>query len=85
MRIGYLRVLIEGRGDEEQDFVALYERSEANEYVFNNCVNGEDEPAITDDEWNFIVDKMSDDTVLWEALNEAFNYYVDKTIEKRKA
>lgn len=82
MKIGQLRTLIEGRSDNEEIFIAIYDRDEVNEFIVNNIE--EDETEVTDDEWNYIYASMNTDDGIWSELNDSFRYYIDNVIEKRR-
>jgi hypothetical protein len=86
MRVGQLRTNIEGLSDDEEIFIAWYDKEEANEHIQNNVLEGQDwddSKNLTEDEWHFVIKKMGNDDGIWQALNEAFQYYVEEIIEKR--
>ena len=87
MRVGQIRTNIEDLGDEVEIFIAWYDKDEANEHVQNNVLEGQEwdeSKNLTDDEWQFVIKKMSNDDGIWQQLNEAFAYYVEQVIENRE-
>ena len=82
MKIGALRTLIEDKSDNELVFIAWYDKDEANEHIMNNVDDEQNE--ITYEEWVEIYSSMVDDEGIWQTVNEAFVYYVEKVIENRK-
>jgi hypothetical protein len=39
---------------------------------------------LTDEEWQYVIKKMSNDDGIWQQLNEAFAYYIEQAIEDRE-
>lgn len=87
MRVGQIRTNIEGLSDDVEIFIAWFDKDEANEHVQNN-LNETDEydesRNLTDEEWEYVQNKMSDDDGIWNELNESFRYYVEQAIENRE-
>jgi hypothetical protein len=85
MRIGELRTLIEGKGDEEIIFLPYYDIDEANEHIQNNMLESyDDSKNLTQEEWKCVVEKLGNDDGVWTELNESFRYYIEQVIEKRE-
>jgi hypothetical protein len=87
MKIGALRTLIEDKSDNELVFIAWYDRDEAQELLQNNLMEdfgASNEVVMTDEEWVYVYTKMVDDEGIWQQMNEAFQYYVNRVIEKRE-
>lgn len=87
MRVGQIRTNIEDLSDEVEIFIAWYDKDEANEHIQNNVLEGEDydeSKNLTQEEWLFVIKKMSNDDGIWQQLNEAFAYYVEQTVENRE-
>lgn len=87
MRVGQIRTNIEDLSDEVEIFIAWFDRDEANEHIQNNLMEDfgqSNEVTLTDDEWKYVVRKMSDDDGIWNELNESFRYYVEQVIEERQ-
>jgi hypothetical protein len=87
MRVGQIRTNIEDLSDEVEIFIAWFDRDEANEHIQNNLEdepNSDESKHLTDDEWKYVVRKMSDDDGIWNELNESFRYYVEQIIEERQ-
>lgn len=85
MRVGQIRTNIENMSDEVEIFIAWYDRDEANQHIENNMCDGYKETDdLTDEEWFHVVKKMGNDDGIWQALNEAFIYYVEQVVELRE-
>jgi hypothetical protein len=87
MRVGQIRTNIEDLSDEVEIFIAWFDRDEANEHIQNNLMEDfgqSNEVTLTDDEWKYVVRKMSDDDGIWNELNESFRYYIEQAIENRE-
>jgi hypothetical protein len=86
MRVGQIRNNIEGLSDDEEIFIAWYDKEEAQEHIQNNLMedfNKSSDIVLTQDEWFYVVKKMQNDDGIWNELNESFKYYVEEIIEKR--
>jgi len=81
MRIKQLKENIKDLHNDDHVFAAIYDRDEADEFIENN---EEDYSPLTDREWLQIVNKMSDDEVIWEELQNSFRYYMDQVLEERR-
>ena len=87
MRVGQIRTNIEELSDEVEIFIAWYDKDEANEHIQNNVLEGEDydeSKNLTDEEWQFVINKMGNDDGIWQQLNEAFAYYVEQAVNNRE-
>jgi hypothetical protein len=87
MRVGEIRVLIEGLGDDVIVFAPWFDKDEANELIQNNIMEDSEwneANFITEDEWKSVVHKMGNDDGLWQDLNETFYYYVNQVVENRE-
>jgi hypothetical protein len=87
MRVGQIRTNIEDLSDEVEIFIAWYDKDEANEHIQNNVLEGQewdDSKNLTDEEWQYVIKKMSNDDGIWQQLNEAFAYYIEQAIEDRE-
>jgi hypothetical protein len=87
MRVGQIRTNIEDLSDEVEIFIAWYDKDEANEHVQNNVLEGQEwdeSKNLTDEEWQYVIKKMSNDDGIWQQLNEAFAYYIEQAIEDRE-
>jgi hypothetical protein len=86
MRVGQIRNNIEGLSDDEEIFIAWYDKEEAQEHIQNNLMEDfgkSSDIVLTQDEWFYVVKKMQNDDGIWNELNESFKYYVEEIIEKR--
>ena len=81
MRLKQLKENISDLHNDDHVFAVVYDRDEADEHIESN---EENQPPLTDREWLSIVDRMQDDEVIWEELNNSFRYYMDKVLEERK-
>lgn len=85
MKIEQVKTIIENLNDDVEVFAPFYEIDEANEHVANNLSNDfKDGDELTKDEWSKIVSKMQADDGVWQALDEAFRYYIEQVIDARK-
>lgn len=87
MRVGQIRTNIEDLGDEVEIFIAWYDKDEAQEHIQNNLMEDfgqSNDITLTEDEWKYVVNKMSNDDGVWNELNESFKYYVEQVIENRE-
>jgi hypothetical protein len=85
MRVAQIRTNIEDLSDEVEIFIAWYDKHEANEHIENNMCDGYKETNdLTNEEWFHVVKKMGNDDGIWQALNEAFIYYVEQVVELRE-
>ena len=87
MRVGEIRVLIEGKSDEELLFVPWFDKDEGNELIQNNILEDtecSEADYLTEDEWKLIVDKLGNDDGIWQELNETFYHYVNQVVENRR-
>lgn len=69
--------------DEDLLFVALYEKSEGEEYIVENFNDGNDF-LLNDEQWGFIVEKMDQDENLWVEVSESFRHYLEKIYNQTK-
>jgi hypothetical protein len=67
--------------NDDHVFAAIYDRDEADEFIENN---EEKKSPLTDREWLQIVNKMHDDEVIWEELQNSFRYYLDQVLTERR-
>lgn len=87
MRVGQIRTNIEQLSDDVEIFIAWYDKDEAQEHIQNNLMedfNQSSNIVLTEDEWKYVVNKMSNDDGVWNELNESFKYYIEQIIEKRE-
>jgi hypothetical protein len=87
MRVGQIRTNIENLSDDVEIFIAWYDKDEAQEHIQNNLMEDfgqSNDITLTDEEWFHVVKKMGNDDGVWQALNEAFIYYVEQVIELRE-
>lgn len=83
MRVGTIRTIIEGMSDDDVVACFWYDKTEANDYIFNNMVNGEQEPEIKENEWLELVAEFEGDEGIWQQTSESFNWYMEKITDKR--
>lgn len=69
--------------DEQEVFCTWYDKSEADDYIESNFLEDEQTP-LTDDEWIQILRQMETDDGVWQELNNAWQYHINRVIEKRK-
>ena len=81
MRIKQLKENIKDLHNDDHVFAAIYDRDEADEFIENN---EEKKSPLTDREWLQIVNKMHDDEVIWEELQNSFRYYLDQVLTERR-
>lgn len=87
MRVGQIRTNIENLSDDVEIFIAWYDQEEAQEHIQNNLMEDfgqSNDITLTPEEWLLVVKKMGNDDGIWQALNEAFIYYVEQVIELRE-
>jgi hypothetical protein len=87
MRVGEIRTLIEDKGDEELVFAPWFDKDEAEEHIQNNLMEDfgkSNDVTLTANEWELIVNKMSNDDGIWNELYESFKYYIEQVIESRE-
>ena len=82
MRVGEIRTLIEDKGDEELVFAPWFDKDEADEYCVNNLEAEEGE--LTKEEWELVVNWLSNDDGIWNELYESLKYYVGKVMDNRE-
>ena len=80
MRIKQLKENIKDLHNDDHVFAAIYDRDEADEFIENN---EEKKSPLTDREWLQIVNKMHDDEIIWEELQNSFRYYLDQVLTER--
>lgn len=88
MKISQVKSFIEGKPDDEIIVGAFLEKWDADYLIeeMNDGITEEDDitAELTDDEWVKVVEHMANDDAMWQALNEAFDYYVRRVLETRK-
>lgn len=84
MRVAELKELIKGKSDDEQVIVFAMDKTEANDHIWNNFVDGENQPEITDEEWMQVFLKIQPNKAIWQELMESFSYEMDKLEVARK-
>jgi hypothetical protein len=87
MNIGEIRVLIEDKGDSEVVFAPWFDKEEAEEHIQNNLMEdfgASNDVKLTAEEWQLIVNKLSNDDGIWNELYESFRYYIEQVIELRE-
>lgn len=85
MKVEQIKKIIEFLNDDVEVFAPFYEIDEANEHIENNLCDGYKETAdLTKEEWAQVVSKMQADDGIWQALDEAFRYYIEQVIQDRK-
>ena len=85
MQVKELKEIIKHLNDDVEMFAPVYEIDEANEHIENNMCDGYKETDnLTKEEWSKVVSKMQADDGVWQALNEAFIYYVEQVVATRK-
>lgn len=67
--------------DTDEVFYAYYDRAEADEHMEYHYEN---EKPLTENEWSEVVRYMDTDEGIWEEITQAFNFAVERVIEKRK-
>jgi len=85
MRVADLKELIKDLPDDAQIFAVTMDRAEANDHIWNAFENGENQPEITDEEWNIVVTAMQADDGIWQQVSESFDWQMDKIENARKA
>ena len=65
----------------DEVFMAFYDKDEADDYVESNL---ETNKKLTKDEWLEVVRQMEVDEGIWVELSNAFQYYIEKQIERRE-
>jgi hypothetical protein len=85
MRVADLKELIKDLPDDAQIFVVHMDRTEANDHIWQAFEDGENQPEITDEEWQKVVYEMHADDGIWEQVTESFNWQMDKIENARKA
>ena len=85
MRVGDIKELIKDLPDDAQIYGIHMDRTEANDHIWNNFEKGEEQPEITDEEWQKVVYEMQADDGIWEQVSESFNWQMDKIENARKA
>lgn len=85
MRVAELKELIKDLPDDAQIFVTHMDKTDANDHIWNAFEDGENQPEITDEEWNIVVAAMQSDDGIWEQVSESFNWQMDKIENARKA
>jgi hypothetical protein len=83
MRVGTIRNLIVDMSDDEEVIALWYDKSDANDYVYNNMGDGENQPEITNTEWIETVHEVEKDEGVWQEISEAFNYQMNKIEQAR--
>jgi hypothetical protein len=86
MKVGQIRTMVEDKSDNELVFIAWYDKDEAEELIQNNLMEdfgASNEVKLTHEEWVEIYSSMVDDEGIWQQMNEAFHYYVQKVVEQR--
>lgn len=84
MNVSELREIIKDLPDDQPIYCMLFDKSEANDHIFNNFGNGEEHPPITGDEWQKVVTGMNKDDGLWDTAYESFRYELDQIENTRK-
>ena len=87
MLVKQIKANIEGLSDDVEIFIAWYDKDEAQEHIQNNLNETnewDDSRNLTDEEWKYVQNKMSNDDGIWTELNESFRYYVEQAIENRE-
>jgi hypothetical protein len=84
MRVAELKELIKDKPDDEQIIVFCYDKAEANDHIWNAFERGEEQPEITNEEWNTIAGAMTKDEAIWQEMSETFSWHMDKLEETRK-
>lgn len=85
MRVADIKELIKDLPDDAQIFVVHMDRVEANDHIWQAFEDGENQPEITDEEWQKVVYEMHADDGIWEQVSESFNWQMDKIENARKA
>ena len=84
MRIGTLRTIIESMSDDDVVACFWYDKTDANDYIFNHMINGEEEPEITENEWLQVVAEVEGDDGIWQQTSESFNWSMNKIENQRE-
>ncbi len=84
MKVSQLKENIKDLPDDEEVYVMMFEKSEANDHIFNNFENGEQQPEITGDEWQAVIEGMNKDDGLWDSVYESFRYGINQIENTRK-
>lgn len=69
--------------DDEEVIAFWYDKSDANEYIYNNMEDGENQPEITDEEWVETVHEVEGDDGVWNETSEAFRWQMNKIEQAR--
>lgn len=83
MKIGFLRTLLENRSDDEDIFIIYYDRAEASEDLFNLTPTASEVPELTDKEWEYLYERMTEDETIFQELNEAWRYNLTNIMAQR--
>ena len=78
MKISDIKELIKNMNDDDEVVFLMYDKVEANDYIYNSFINGEEQPQITDDEWQFVISAMDKDDWMWQEIHESFAWAMNK-------
>lgn len=81
MKVSYLKEMIKHMPDDTLIFVAMFEKSEAEEHLVENFNEGKDFP-ITNEQWEEIVESMDRDETMWDEISNCWRHYLEKLYEK---
>jgi hypothetical protein len=85
MRVQELKELIKDKPDDEHIVAFIFDKSEANDHIWNNFINGEEAPTITEEEWMQVFTNIQSDDGIWQEFSETFSWEMDKIANAREA
>lgn len=83
MKVKQAKEILEEYLDDSPIFTAILTREEADEHI-KNLYGEENTAELTDAEWANVVDLLGVDDAIWREIYNAFEYYLEATIKKRK-
>lgn len=84
MKVSLIRKNIERLGDDIEIFAPWFSHEKANLYIEDNLCDGYRETAdLTSEEWNRVVDCMTNDDAIYKELYDSFKYFIETIIKER--
>jgi len=81
MKINRLQEMLAEMDQNKEIFVAFYTKEEAEEHIQENLNEG-DEFLLTDEQWQDIILSLDHEDGIFEELNNAWTYYLEKMFTK---
>lgn len=83
MKAGLLKQIVKDIPDNEEIFVFMFEKSEAEEHIVENFNEGKDFP-ISKEQWSQIVQSMDCDEGIWEEITNCWVNHIEKLYTQTK-